>query len=67
MNFGQKKLIASLEKIAAPRTKVLRGGAIVEIDLEKVVHGDTLILTSGTKIAADAKVRQSVDLQSDEA
>ena len=64
--FRAKKAIASLEKIAAPKTKVLRDGVIVEIDSENVVPGDILILTSGTKIAADAKVRQSVDLQNDE-
>lgn len=64
--FRAKKAIASLEKIAAPKTKVLRDGAIVEIDSENIVPGDILILTSGTKIAADAKVRQSVDLQNDE-
>ncbi len=64
--FRAKKAIASLEKIAAPKTKVQRDGAIVEIDSENVVPGDILILTQGTKIAADAEVRQSVDLQSDE-
>jgi Ca2+-transporting ATPase len=64
--FRAKKAIASLAKIAAPKTKILRDGAIVDIDSENVVPGDILILTSGTKIAADAKVRQSVDLQNDE-
>jgi Ca2+-transporting ATPase len=48
------------------KTKVLRDGATVEIDSENVVPGDILILTPGTKIAADAKVRQGIDLQSDE-
>lgn len=64
--FRAKKAIASLAKIAAPRTKVLRDGAIIEVDSENVVPGDILILTSGTKIAADAKVRQGLDLQLDE-
>lgn len=64
--FRAKKAISSLEKIAAPRTKVQRDGTIVEIYSENVVPGDILILTPGTKIAADAAVKQSVDLQSDE-
>lgn len=64
--FRAKKAISSLEKIAAPKTKVRRDGTIVEIDSENVVPGDVLILTTGTKIAADAKVMQSIDLQSDE-
>jgi len=64
--FRAKKAIASLEKIAAPKTKVLRNGNITEIDSENVVPGDILILTSGTKVAADAKVERSIGLQVDE-
>jgi len=64
--FRAKKAIASLEKIAAPKTKTLRDGNIIEIDSENVVPDDILILTPGTKIAADAKVEQSVGLQIDE-
>ena len=64
--FRAKKAIASLEKISAPKTKVLRDSTISEIDSEDVVPGDILILTSGTKIAADAKVEDSLGLQVDE-
>ena len=64
--FRAKKAIASLEKIAAPKTKVLREGKSTEIDSEDVVPGDILYLTSGTKIAADAKVEKSIGLQVDE-
>jgi Ca2+-transporting ATPase len=64
--FRAKKAIASLEKIAAPKTKVLRDGDITEIDSENVVPGDILILTSGTKIAADAQIQQSIGVQIDE-
>ncbi len=64
--FRAKKAIASLEKIAAPGTKVLRDGKVTEIDSENVVPGDLLILTSGTKVAADAKIKKSTGLQFDE-
>jgi len=64
--FRAKKAIASLEKIAAPKTKVLRNGNITEINSEEVVPGDILILTQGTKVAADAKIKQSIGLQVDE-
>lgn len=64
--YRAKKAIASLEKIAAPKTKVLRDGKIIEIDSEKVVPGDFLILFSGTKISADAKIKKSVGLECDE-
>jgi Ca2+-transporting ATPase len=64
--FRAKKAIASLEKIAAPRTKVLRDGKVTEIDSENVVPGDILILTTGTKVAADAKIERSAVMQLDE-
>ncbi|MCZ7402791.1 MAG: cation-transporting P-type ATPase [Candidatus Methanoperedens sp.] len=64
--FRAKKAIASLEKIAAPRTKVLRDGKVTEIDSENVVPDDILILSSGTKVAADAKIKKSTGLQFDE-
>ncbi|MCZ7392179.1 MAG: cation-translocating P-type ATPase, partial [Candidatus Methanoperedens sp.] len=64
--FRAKKAIASLEKIAAPRTRVLRDGKVTEIDSENVVPDDILILTPGTKIAADAKIERSAGVQLDE-
>jgi P-type Ca2+ transporter type 2C len=64
--FRAKKAISALEKIAAPKTKVRRDGNITEIESENVVPGDILILTTGTKIAADAKVQNSLNLQVDE-
>jgi Ca2+-transporting ATPase len=64
--FRAKKAIASLEKIAAPKTKMLRDGAIREIDSEEAVPDDILVLTPGTKIAADAIVKSSIGLQVDE-
>jgi len=64
--FRAKKAIASLEKIAAPKTKVLRDGKIVEINSEEIVPEDVLVLTPGTRIAADAEVEKSIGLQADE-
>jgi len=64
--FRAKKAIASLEKIAAPRTKVLRDGKVTEIDSENVVPGDIQILTTGTKVAADANTTKSIAMQFDE-
>ena len=64
--FRAKKAIASLEKIAAPKTRVLRDGKVTEIDSENVVPDDILILTSGTKVAADAKANTSIGMKFDE-
>lgn len=64
--FRAKKAIDSLEKIAAIKTKVKRDGELKRIDSLALVPGDVLILTSGTKIAADAKVQNALLLQIDE-
>lgn len=64
--YRAKKAIASLEKIAEPKTKVIRDGKIIEIDSETIVPDDILVLIPGTKLAADAKISQSIGLQIDE-
>ena len=64
--FRAKKAISSLEKIAAPKTRVFRDSIITEIDSAEVVPGDILILVSGTKLAADAVVASSVGIEVDE-
>ena len=64
--FRAKKAINSLSKLASPKTKVIRDGKAVEIETEKIVPGDVLIINSGTRISADAKILTSLSLQIDE-
>jgi Ca2+-transporting ATPase len=64
--YRAKKAISALSRIAAPISKVLRGGRVVALDTIKIVPGDVLILASGTRIAADAKVLLSYSLLVDE-
>jgi P-type Ca2+ transporter type 2C len=64
--FRAKKAIASLSKLAAPKTKVIRDGAITEIETERIVPGDILTLNSGSRIAADARLLTAFSLQVDE-
>jgi Ca2+-transporting ATPase len=64
--FRAKKAISSLKKIAAPKTRVFRDGKILEIDSENVVPGDILVLTPGTKVAADAILKRGINVQVDE-
>ena len=58
--------IASLTQLAAPRTKVVRDGAVTEIETEAVVPGDILLVGSGSRIAADARLVTAYSLQVDE-
>src|ERR1035437_5426266 len=61
-----KKAIAALGRFSAVRARVRRDGAVAEIETAGVVAGDLLLLTSGTKVAADARVTRSTGLQVDE-
>src|SRR3990170_1341935 len=53
--FRAKRAIAALERIAAPKARVVRDGEIAEIDTDNVVPNDLLVLAPGTRIPADAK------------
>ncbi len=64
--YRAKKAIAALSKVAAPKAKTMRDGVITEVDAEDVVPGDLLILTQGTRIAADSMIVESTGLQVDE-
>jgi len=57
--YRAKKAIASLSKLASPKTKLIRDGRLTEVETEKVVPGDVLILAQGTRIAADGKLIES--------
>jgi Ca2+-transporting ATPase len=64
--YRAKKAITSLAKIAAPRTKVVREGKILDVETEKIVPDDILLLTPGTRIAADSKLSVSFSILIDE-
>lgn len=64
--YRAKKAIASLAEIAALKAVVKRDGQIIEVKSTQVVPGDVLILTTGTKIAADGKVKRGINLEIDE-
>ncbi len=61
-----KVAIAALAKLTALKTRVKRDQQIVEVDTLDVVPDDVLILSAGTKIAADARIQASIGLQVDE-
>jgi len=64
--YRAKKAISALSELAAPKTKVVRNGVIVEVESEKVVPGDIMVFAQGTRIAADSKLVVGFDIQVDE-
>jgi P-type Ca2+ transporter type 2C len=64
--FRAKRAIEGLERITSPKARVRRGGVAAMVDTETVVPGDLLILSPGTRLAADAKLSVVVNLGVDE-
>ncbi|WP_299417771.1 cation-transporting P-type ATPase [uncultured Sulfitobacter sp.] len=58
--------LGALREMLSPQALVLRAGREQVIAARDIVPGDILILTPGTKIAADASVLRAADLSVDE-
>jgi P-type Ca2+ transporter type 2C len=58
--------LAALQKMAAPHARVLRGGREEDIEARDVVPGDVLVLETGDRVAADARLLASDELRVDE-
>ena len=58
--------LAALRRMASPHARVLRDGSPKEIDAAMVVPGDILILETGDRVAADARLLSAEELQVDE-
>ncbi len=60
------KALDALRKMAAPKAQVLRDGEATEVLTEEIVPGDVLVLETGARVAADARLLESSELQADE-
>ena len=60
------KSVESLNNMLKSKSKVLRNGKEYNIDSENIVDGDILLLESGDRINADARIIESTNLQVDE-
>ncbi len=65
--YRAERAIEALRKMAAPTVTVIRAGHEVEIPARELVPGDLMLLHAGDKVAADARLVESVNLQVDEA
>ncbi|MGB8330915.1 MAG: cation-translocating P-type ATPase [Polyangiales bacterium] len=65
--FRAERAIDALRRMAAPTVTVIRNGQEVEIPASELVPGDLMLLHAGDKVAADARLIESVNLKVDEA
>jgi len=65
--YRSEKAMEAMKKMTAPKARVLRDGTEMLIPSREVVPGDIVLLESGDRIPADARLLQVVDLKTDEA
>ncbi len=65
--YRAEKAAAALKQLAAPVATVMREGHERAIPAREVVPGDVLVLHTGDRVAADARLVREVNLKADEA
>lgn len=64
--YRAEAALDALRKLSSPRARVLRDGAVHVIDADEVVRGDVLVLETGDRVPADARLVSETDLRVDE-
>ena len=65
--YRAEQAMKALKRMAAPLASVLRDGKEAEIPSRELVPGDIIILRTGDKIPADARLIEAINLKTDEA
>jgi len=65
--YRAERAIEALRKMAAPTATVLREGVEIKIPARDLVPGDVIILRTGDRVPADARLLESINLQAEEA
>jgi Ca2+-transporting ATPase len=65
--YRAERAIEALQQMAAPTAAVLRGGEEVKVPASELVPGDVILLRTGARIPADARLLEALNLQVEEA
>ena len=65
--YRAERAMEALKRMAAPMASVLRDGKETEISARELVPGDIVLLTTGDRIPADARLIEAINLKVDEA
>ncbi len=65
--YRADRALQALQRMAAPLARVFRDGRETEIPARNLVPGDVILVHTGDKIPADARLLEAINLQIDEA
>jgi len=65
--YRAERAMAALKKLAVPRVRALRGGALKEISARDLVPGDVVLLEAGNVVPADLRLMEVANLRIQEA
>jgi Ca2+-transporting ATPase len=65
--YRSEKAVEALKKMTAPTASVLRDGKEVRIPAAQLVPGDIILLYTGDKVPADARLLEAFTMKNDEA
>ena len=65
--YRAERAIEALRKMAAPTATVLRDGAEIKVPARELVPGDVILLHTGDRVPADARLLEAINLQVEEA
>jgi len=66
-NYRAERTMQALKEMAAPKATVVRDGEERSVPSRDLVPGDIIILTTGDRISADARLLEAVNLKVNEA
>ncbi len=61
-----ERALDKLKELSAPEAAVIRDGEVQKLPASQVVRGDVLLLSTGDRVAADARLIESVGLKMNE-
>ncbi|MFH0816467.1 MAG: cation-translocating P-type ATPase [Methanobacteriota archaeon] len=65
--YKAERAIHALKAMAAPKAQAVREGAVATVESKKLVQGDVIVLSAGSKVPADCRVIESIGLHVNEA